>query len=176
MCNKKSTVAAMPRHAMDGLSAKRQAGLSMVEVLVALVVMSVGMLGIASLYVTTLQAKTTSLSRMKAVNLAYDLADRIRANPNGAASYVVTNALTVTAPSETCRSTTSCTPPQMAAADLAQWRDILTNASTGLPGAVAASIVQTAAATATTPLVLTIQLGWSEPSVPNLTYNLQVQI
>lgn len=156
--------------------ANKQSGVSMVEVLVALIVMSVGLLGIASLYVTALQAKSTSLSRMKAVNLAYDLADRIRANPSGIASYVVANALTVATPTETCMGSTNCTPAQMAAADLGQWKALISDATTGLPGNVTAVVEQTTPPTATTPSVLTIRLGWSEKNITGLTYNLQVQI
>ena len=57
-----------------------QRGFTIVEALVALVVLAVGMLGIASLYVTTLRASGSAMSRMQAINLASDLGDRIRAN------------------------------------------------------------------------------------------------
>ncbi|MGD9841588.1 MAG: type IV pilus modification protein PilV [Steroidobacteraceae bacterium] len=154
-------------------SINKQSGVGMVEVLVALVVMSVGMLGIASLYVTTLQAKTTSLSRMKAVNLAYDIADRIRANPTAFANYVI--APTDTTTSTDCASA-SCSAAQIAAADLDQWNTLVNDAITGLPGTVTRSIVQTAAATATTPTVLTINLSWNEVNSGTLSYALQVQI
>ena len=62
-----------------------QYGFSMVEMLVALVVLGVGMLGMASLYVTTLRASSSAISRMQAANLASDIADRIRANRNAVA-------------------------------------------------------------------------------------------
>lgn len=150
-----------------------QLGVGMVEVLVALVVMSVGMLGIAGLYVTTLQAKTTSLSRMKAVNLAYDMADRIRANPIATANYLLSTTGTTT--STNCAGAI-CTPAQMAASDLFQWNALLTNPTTGLPGTVQRSIVQDSAATPTTPEVLTIRLSWTEVNSGTLTYSLQVQI
>ena len=58
-------------------------GFSLVEVLVALVVMAVGLLGIAGLYVESLRAGRTSVYRSAAVTLASDLADRIRSNPLG---------------------------------------------------------------------------------------------
>ena len=48
----------------------RSRGVGIVEVLVALVVIGVGMLGVASLYVISLQAKTSAGARMQAVNLA----------------------------------------------------------------------------------------------------------
>lgn len=65
------------------------AGFSLVEVLIALVIMSVGMLGIAGLYVHTMQAGRTSLFRHHAVTLAGDVADRIRANPLAGVGYIV---------------------------------------------------------------------------------------
>lgn len=65
------------------------AGFSLVEVLIALVIMSVGMLGIAGLYVHTMKAGRTSLFRHHAVTLAGDVADRIRANPLAGVGYIV---------------------------------------------------------------------------------------
>ena len=64
-----------------------QRGFTIVEALVALVVLAVGMLGIASLYVTTLRASGSAMSRMQAINLASDLGDRIRANRTAEAAY-----------------------------------------------------------------------------------------
>ena len=50
-------------------------GFSFVEVLIALIIMSVGMLGIAGLYVHSLQAGRTSMLRHQAVTLAGDIAE-----------------------------------------------------------------------------------------------------
>ena len=66
---------------------RRQRGFSLVEVLIALVIMSVGMLGIAGLYVHSMQAGRTSMLRHHAVTLAGDVADRIRANPRAGIAY-----------------------------------------------------------------------------------------
>lgn len=66
---------------------RRQGGFSLVEVLIALVIMSVGMLGIAGLYVQSMQAGRTSMLRHHAVTLAGDIADRIRANPRAGVAY-----------------------------------------------------------------------------------------
>jgi type IV pilus assembly protein PilV len=63
------------------------AGFSLVEVLIALIIMSVGMLGIAGLYVHSMQAGRTSHFRHHAVTLAGDVADRIRANPLAGVAY-----------------------------------------------------------------------------------------
>ena len=72
---------------MISIHSNRQRGFSLVEVLIALVIMSIGMLGIAGLYVQGMQAGRTSLFRHHAVNLAGDVADRIRANPRAGAAY-----------------------------------------------------------------------------------------
>ncbi|MGI9202250.1 MAG: type IV pilus modification protein PilV [Woeseiaceae bacterium] len=65
----------------------RHNGFSLVEVLIALVVLSVGMLGVAGLYVQSMQASRTSMLRHHAVILAGDVADRIRANPRAGVAY-----------------------------------------------------------------------------------------
>jgi type IV pilus assembly protein PilV len=66
---------------------RTQKGFTLVETLVALVVMAVGMLGIAALYVEGLRASRTAIYRTDAVVLAADMADRIRANPGGRLNY-----------------------------------------------------------------------------------------
>ncbi|MGI9221134.1 MAG: type IV pilus modification protein PilV [Woeseiaceae bacterium] len=74
-----------PAHAIS--TPRQRKGFSLVEVLIALVVLSVGMLGVAGLYVQSMQASRTSMLRHHAVILAGDVADRIRANPNAGAAY-----------------------------------------------------------------------------------------
>lgn len=154
----------------------KQYGVGLVEVLVALVVMSIGMLGIAGLYVTALQAKTTSGSRMKAVNFAYDIADRMRANPT--ASYTLTDGNAGSGTTNVNCSAANCSDANMALADLFLWDAALINntTGTGLPGTVTREIVQTAAATATTPAVWRITIRWNEVNTGALSYALQVQI
>jgi type IV pilus assembly protein PilV len=66
---------------------RRMAGITMVESLVALVVVSVGMLGIAGLYLASLKAGRTASLRVQAINLVSDMADRIRANKHGTTAY-----------------------------------------------------------------------------------------
>lgn len=95
------------------------AGFSLIEVLIALIVMSVGMLGIAGLYVHGMQAGRTSLFRHHAVALAGDVADRIRANPLGATAYNDTGSVT-TAPGTLCV-TVTCNAAEMAANDIWAW-------------------------------------------------------
>ena len=59
---------------------RRTAGFGMVEVLVTLILLSVGLMGIAKLQLVSLRSVHASSVRGQAVLLAYDLADRMRAN------------------------------------------------------------------------------------------------
>ncbi len=101
----------------------RARGFTLVEALVALVVLSIGMLGIAALYVESLRAGRTALIRSQAVNLASDMADRIRANRTGGATYAkaVDDAGTLSADCEEGGANASCTPAVMADHDKAIW-------------------------------------------------------
>lgn len=104
---------------------RRQAGFSLIEVLIALVIMSVGMLGIAGLYVESMQAGRTSIFRHNAVTLASDVADRIRANPTAGVDYQGPGG------NNNCvLGNVDCTPAQMAANDIDLWR---TQAAAMLP-------------------------------------------
>jgi type IV pilus assembly protein PilV len=64
----------------DRASRARQAGLSLVEVLVTLVLVSVGLLGIAGLQLTSVQNSNSSTQRFQATLLAEEVLERMRAN------------------------------------------------------------------------------------------------
>ena len=95
---------------------KNQRGATLVEVLVALLVLSIGLLGVAALQVSALQTNRGAHVRSQASVLAYDIADRMRANRDAALAdaYV----LTLTAPAG---------GTGMALADLQNWKATLTN-------------------------------------------------
>jgi len=96
---------------------RKHSGFSLVEVLIALVIMSVGMLGIAGLYVESMQAGRTSSFRHNAVTLASDVADRIRANPAGAIDY-----MGAPGNNNCVLGNVDCNPAQMAANDIDLWK------------------------------------------------------
>ena len=58
------------------------AGFTILEVLIAMLVFAIGMLGLAGMQGTALKDNNDAYLRSKAVFFAYDLGDRIRANPN----------------------------------------------------------------------------------------------
>jgi type IV pilus assembly protein PilV len=145
-------------------------GFTLVEALVALVVLAVGMLGIASLYVTTLRASGSATSRMQAINLAGDLGDRIRANRTARAAYAGAAAANGT----TCIGTgVTCTAAQMAAHDLFVWQAAIQQA---LPGAPVGTVTVN---TATTPTTYQITVSWVESgqtAANAQSYTLSMQI
>jgi type IV pilus assembly protein PilV len=143
---------------------RRQRGVTIVEGLVALVILSVGMLGIASLYVTSLKTGRTALLRTQAVNLVNDIMDSIRANGRAGTAYAMTALPTAAPPSDPedpapplCGDDGVCTADQIASQDLMSWADAVRAA---LPRPEA-RIVYTDSA-AGTPDIYTVSVSWQE--------------
>lgn len=97
---------------------KEQLGLSLIESMVALLVISVGLLGIAALQVTSMQQNNSALQHSQAVWIGYNMADRIRANMPQFDSYVGTD--TSNEYAQDCAAN-ACTAAQMVVADQADW-------------------------------------------------------
>lgn len=68
---------------------RRQRGVSLLEVLISIVILSVGLLGYAGLQTLSMKNNTSALHRSQATILAYDIVDRIRANRPNMANYNV---------------------------------------------------------------------------------------
>lgn len=107
-------------------------GFSLIEVLVSVLVLSVALLGMASLQLFGLRFQQSAYLRSQASMAAYDVLDRIRANPQGMAAGSYDNIDTDTAPADpNCkRSAGGCTPAQRAQTDAAEWTLVVTT----LPG------------------------------------------
>lgn len=104
-------------------------GFSLIELLVAVLVMGIGVLGVTALQMVSLQNNREALVRGEAVHLAYDMMDRIRANPEGTPPGGAYDGLGVgdappNPPASYCR-TAACTPAQMVALDQAMWKCML---------------------------------------------------
>ena len=140
----------------------KQSGFSLVEVLIALIIMSVGMLGIAGLYVQSLQAGRTSMFRHQAVALAGDVADRIRANPTAGDAYTGAGA------DNGCVATgVDCDGTSMAQHDIFLWKQ---QAGNTLPGSAATGggdVTVDFDGEAVPPLY-TITVSWEEPGITDL--------
>lgn len=142
-------------------------GFSLLEAMVALVVLSVGMLGIAALHGQSLTAGRTAQLRTHAVNLAGDMADRIRVNRLGAAAYE--GAAENGACDPQSGGGVDCTPAEMAAHDLFVWEAQLERV---LPnGAGSVNYDGT-----TEPPTYAIDVTWTEPGAGTLTHSLVIGV
>lgn len=100
-------------------------GFSLLEVLIALLVLSIGLLGLAALQTVGLKFNHQSYGRTQATLQAYDIIDRIRANKTNNASIDSAYddvALGATPGSVDC-SSTACNTSQMAEYDIRTWNN-----------------------------------------------------
>jgi len=70
----------MLMHSLD----KRQTGVGLIEVLIAVLVLSIGFLGIAALQAKSLSTNNSSMSRTQAVIASYSILDAMRADRTNA--------------------------------------------------------------------------------------------
>ncbi|MGI9329979.1 MAG: type IV pilus modification protein PilV [Gammaproteobacteria bacterium] len=130
---------------MSQLRQKRQMrGFTLIETLVAMVVLAVGMLGIAALYIEGLRSGQASVARTTAVNLAADMADRIRANPNVPATY---QGVGPGANNGCVNGLIACTPIEIAQEDWFWWlQDVQNRLPVGATAGVVANVAVAAPA------------------------------
>jgi type IV pilus assembly protein PilV len=99
---------------------KANAGFTLIEVLIAMVVLAIGLLGLAALQTTSLRNNQSAYFRSQATQLAYDIADRVRINTNSSDPTTYDNYNNKTGTADDCV-TNTCTPAEMAGYDLSQW-------------------------------------------------------
>lgn len=120
-----------------------QSGVTLIEVLIAIVVLGVGLLWMAGLQTSAVQQNYLAYQYSQAGNLALGLAERMKANPDGvrAGSYNIAVAGTPAEPSVNCAAN-DCTPQQLAAWDLADWATALSDSAseTNVPSAADATL------------------------------------
>ena len=120
------------RFAPDRAKRRHATGFSLLEVLIALVILSVGLLGLAALQAEGLRGSSSALQRTTAVSHASDIADRMRSNRDGLSDYVVAIGKQATAgAAHACMAAHSggtpvaanvCTSQEMALHDLFVWK------------------------------------------------------
>lgn len=123
-----------------------QRGFTLLEVLIALLVLSIGLLGLAALQTVGLRSNQMANMRTLATQIAYDMTDRMRANQTGMGItmdditlelnysadndfYLIATGVDAASSPPDC-DTTVCTEQQLSTYDLAHWRDEVTR----LPG------------------------------------------
>jgi type IV pilus assembly protein PilV len=134
----------------------RASGFSLLEVLVALVLLAVGLLGTATCLIEALSSSRIALERSRAVVLASDMVERIRANRTGGAAYDTSNAAAAPVLDPACgQPDDGCHPAVMARHDLRHWLDAV---EAQLPRGVGTVEV---AALAEGGLRFTVRIAWA---------------
>ena len=107
----------------------RELGFSLIEALVALLVLSVGLLGLASLQTISLKFNQQSYQKGQAIYLAYDIVDRMRANRTALAAGTYDNIAASAAPPALTKNCTAalCNTSELATYDINKWKTSIAN-------------------------------------------------
>ena len=142
------------------LSVHRQKGFTLLEALVAFLILSIGMLGIASLQLISLKAGHTAAFRTVVVHKVDEMFERIRNNPTQVTDYD-----TIVAADNSCNDYSgviSCNSADLAAYDKFEWEQGLISSLSANAG-VTTTITVTNPVPGTLPLaVVTITINWQE--------------
>ena len=126
--------------------ATRQQGFTLIEILVAVVVLVVGVLGVVALEVTSKRGTFDALQRSTATSLAEDILERMRANPEAVRANTYNVELgegLVAAPATDCIGiNANCSAAQLAAFDLYQFEQRLLGEEADADGAAVGGLVE----------------------------------
>lgn len=158
-------------------------GFTLIEVLIAVLVLATGLLGFAALQTTSIKHNQTAAQRAQASQFAYDIADRIRSNINGAinGTYLVAwpkpayNCATSFAGTTVAN---KCSTTEMANADLNWWYSQLSAALASGGGAITCTDIDTTDTDACTRgSQFTVQVNWQEADDSGfITRNFQMEL
>jgi type IV pilus assembly protein PilV len=139
-----------------------QSGFTLLEVLIALLVMSIGLLGIGKMMIMSARANDSAYMRSQATALGYTILDAMRANRQAAIVQGYDTALGVFPGPVACGTTVAaaCNSGQQAQNDLAQWG---TSLAAQLPGGVGSVTTLTAPnANGAAEITATVTVQWTD--------------
>ena len=151
-----------------GNNRRGQAGMGLIEVLIAVLVFAVGMLGMTAMQLGAKRSSYEATQRSIATSLARDILERVRSNPAALSSYVISElgpgGTTVAAGTNCSLITSNCTTVQLAARDLYDWGELLDGASEvitigGTPSN-AGGLVDSRACITNTSGFITVSIAW----------------
>ncbi len=123
-------------------------GFTIIEVAIAMLVLSVGLLGVAGLQASGMKNTHQSHQRAIAMTQARDLADRMRANLTGTRTFEYTKTISLVPTTPDCESSAnSCTPAELAASDLYNWQNMTATLLPSATGSVACTDIDAGTAT-----------------------------
>ena len=131
--------------------ARHQRGITLIESLIAMVVMALGILGIVGVQMRALTDTQAGVRRAQAIRLIEDLGERLQSNPD-ALNYL--SAYAASPGSAPDCAAAACTPQQLAAFDVRQWHR---NVAAALPAGSATVFIPQGGARQ-----LGVLVGWNE--------------
>ena len=149
-------------------------GFAFTELLLAVVLLAIGLLGNVALLVAALQAERDAANLATAATLTADLGERIRANRDAGSAYEIDPDADAPAPPPppVCIVAAPVDAAARAACDLAEWQQ---EVDVALPGALARLTAMPVPGTAA--LLYTISLRWvTQGDVTGGQYSLQLQL
>jgi type IV pilus assembly protein PilV len=108
-----------------------QKGFTLIEVLIAVLVLGIGLLGLAALQTAGIRSNQNAYLRSQATIMAYDMIDRMRANYEGSFNVAYDDSV-----DNLFISCAKCSPQQIAQNDLYEWRLMLSQTLPGGNGVV----------------------------------------
>ncbi|GIU22917.1 type IV pilus modification protein PilV [Shewanella schlegeliana] len=117
----------------------KEKGLSLIEVLVALVILTVGLVGVFNLHIISKRGSFESFQQTQAAYLANDIVSRIKLNRSQLMSYSGTYTGALSLPSKACDvapgGAVICTTTETRIWDLYQWEQLILGSSETINGA-----------------------------------------
>ena len=141
-------------------------GFTLLEVLVAIVIVSIGLLAVAGMQTTAITANASARDATIAIQFAEEMADRIRLNAGDTPETyhgLDTNGGTAT----TCTGLTAQNDPALG--DCIQWRSRLQSASLGLSGA-RGFITVTDDSPISKTATITVRITWGSITIRSITF------
>ncbi len=136
-------------------SIHKSRGFTLMEALIGFFILTIGMLGIASLQAISLKAGKTTVYTSVAIMKVEELFESMRANPSAAALAVYTGA----GVSNSCSGTKQCTPAELAQDDVYWWEQ---NLKAGLPGAATTTVTYLAPVAPSRLATVSVAVNWQE--------------
>lgn len=143
-------------------SARLARGFTVVEIIAAIAVVAIGLIGIAALYGEALQTEISTEPRAQAARLAQDMSDRIVRNTTGRAGYASVVGVLCTTETRDPR------PLNAASREAACWQDEVEKQLPNGSGAITRDLT-------TNPPTYVVSVSWSAPGSGASSYVLRVQ-
>ena len=154
---------------------KKQAGFNLIEVLLAFLILSIGLLGVAGLQTTAVKASHTAILKTIAITKVSEIIERIRSNSAAnILAYDLPIGIVGTDYKCATRSATvfgvQCTPTELASNDLYLWEKSMVNGGLPETGTDASIVIDQTVV----PMIATITVYWSERGV-DMSYFSKIQ-